>query len=176
VSVRLLGLILACAATACGTASPATQLRQPESAPITGLADSRTFAFGLPSQPVPPFEPRARWSEVERRLRPLLAAELESKGYTETTQGDRANFVVVVASGSTQDGVSEGQAGGTRPVVKGRVVVDAFNASNDVRVWRQEVESDVDLQNTNDNLLRAVVRRMMVSFPDRHPRTSSAAP
>jgi hypothetical protein len=106
----------------------------------------------------------------------LLAAELESKGYKETTHGDRANFVVVVASGSTQDGVPEGQAGATPPIVKSRVVVDAFNASNDVRVWRQVTGSDVDLQNTNDKLLRAVVRRMMVSFPARKAKTSSEAP
>lgn len=171
-----LGLILLLAATACGTPSAATQGLQAQSAPVSRFADYKTFAFGLPSQPVPPFGPSGRSSEVEQRLRPLLAAELESKGYTETTRGDRANFVVVVASSDAKrDGVAEGQAGATPLVVKGVVVVDAFNASNDARVWHQVTASEVDLQATDDARLQGIVRRMMLSFPDRSPRTPAPA-
>jgi hypothetical protein len=164
-----LGLILICAVTACAATGPATQRMRTEGALASGLADSRTFAFGLPSEPVSPFEASARWSDVEQRLRPLLAAELESKGYTETTRGDRAKFVIMVASGSAiEDGVPEGQGGAAPPVMKRKVVVDAFNASSCVLVWQQVVESDVDLQRTDDTLLQGIVRRMMVSFPDRN--------
>jgi hypothetical protein len=125
---------------------------------------------------MPLFETSARWSEVERRLRPLLAAELERKGYTETTRGDRANFVVVIASGDARpDGVPEAQAGASLLAVKkSKVVVDAFNASNDVRVWRNVAESEVDFQTTDEDLLQAVVRRMMASFPDHRANRSTA--
>ena len=175
--MKLAGLLLVCAATACGTTHSATPHLRTDSVPASSLADYKTFAFGLPSQSVAPFEPSARSSELDQRLRPLLAAELESEGYRETTRGDRANFVVVVASSdAVQDGVPEAQAEATPPVVKGIVVVDAFNSSNDVRVWRKVAESEVDLQTTDDELLRAVVRRMMVSFPDRNVRRSIGAP
>lgn len=70
-----------------------------------------------------------------------------------------------------EDGVPEGQGGTAPPVVERKVVVDAFNASSGVLVWHQVAESDVDLQTTDDTLLQGIVRRMMVSFPDRSAST-----
>jgi hypothetical protein len=84
---------------ACGGTGLPNRHVQSETVASPTFVNYRTFAFGPATQPVAPFGVSGRSFEVERRLRPLVAAELQSKGYVEQTGQAKPDFMVSFASG-----------------------------------------------------------------------------
>jgi hypothetical protein len=163
--VNLISLILVCASTACA-AGPSSSQRVQTASANSNLSACKTFAFESAAQPIPPFATSARAFEVERRMRPMLEAELQGKGYVETTGDGKADFVVAFASGyAAVGGVPEGQTNAKPPVLTGQLVVDAFDATSKGQVWHGMAETEVDPQKIDDRLLQTALRRIMTGFP-----------
>jgi|CZKU01.1.fsa_nt_gi hypothetical protein len=69
--------------TACSSNGPSNSQVQTAHASPAVFTNFRSFAFRPAGSPGAPFDVSARSFEVERRMRPLVEAELEGKGYTE---------------------------------------------------------------------------------------------
>jgi uncharacterized protein DUF4136 len=172
------------ATIACG--APAARVQTAESAASAAFAKYHTFAFRPAEQPTAPFEVTARSFEVERRMRPLIVAELLRKGYTEQTGQDKPDFVLAFDSGYAKEvmgnleqaGVQAGGAGpaSAPPIVLGKLTVDAFDASTDGQVWHGTAEADVDPKRIDDHLLQVAVQKLLAPFPSRNGLTAALAP
>ena len=160
----LLGAMAACAATP----SPVGHVQTDTSA--TGaFADFHTFAFRLASNPPSPFQVSARSFEVEKRMRPLVVAELASKGYVEQLGPTKPDFMISFASGYATEVPYQGQGPASTGVEKGSIVIDAFDAASESQVWHGTGEARVDPEKIDDQLLRTAVQRVLASFPSRTP-------
>jgi hypothetical protein len=157
-------LIVAGALSACASSTPDRRV-QTEAAASPLIPTMKTFGFGPASQPVPPFEASARSFEIERRLQPLLNDELVARGYKPQTGDAKPDFVVVFASGYAKGGADQDWPGGPHSNLKGEIVVDAFDTSNNAQVWHGLAEAEVDPQKIDDGLLHTAVQRVMLTFP-----------
>jgi hypothetical protein len=175
--------VLVGAMTACGTGtSSGGRIETAGSPPAVAFANYHTFGFRPAGQPAAPFEVSARSFEVERRIRPLIVAELLSKGYAEPAGQAKPDFVVVFGSGYSQAAPpSIDQPGGAGPAAptppeKGRIAIDAFDASSDVQVWHGIAEAEVNPQKIDDQLLQTAIHKLLAPFPARSSVTSAQAP
>ncbi|MGA3124098.1 MAG: DUF4136 domain-containing protein [Polyangiaceae bacterium] len=168
------------ATMACG--APATRVETAESAASPAFAKYHTFAFRPAAQPTAPFEVTARSFEVERRMRPLIVAELLHKGYTEQTGQDKPDFVLAFDSGYSKEVMGNlEQAGGAGPasappIVRGKLTVDAFDASTDGQVWHGTAEAEVNPKRIDDQLLQVAVEKLLAPFPSRNSLTAAQTP
>jgi hypothetical protein len=159
--------------TACGAAASSSgRSVQSETAANAPFTQYHTFAFRLAGAPPPPFHVSARSFEVENRMRPLIVAELQGKGYVETTGDAKPDFLVRFASGYNQEaGPSQGEPGGSVPapkdIDKGQLVIDVFDASTEAQVWHGTAEAIVNPDKIDDQRLQAGVKQVLVSFPAR---------
>jgi uncharacterized protein DUF4136 len=166
-------LVLVGAMTACGTASSSGAHVQTESSAGTTFATYHTFGFRPARRPAQPFEVSARDFEVERRMRPLIVAELSRKGYAEQVGESKPDFVVAFASGYASvapAGEYPNYGAASAPsteVEKNEIVVDAFDTSTDAQVWHGTAESKVNPEKIDDPLLQASVERLLAPFPAR---------
>jgi uncharacterized protein DUF4136 len=169
-SMKSIFLVLIGAMTACGTATSSGPHVQSEGSASAALASYRTFGFRLAERPAAPFEVSARGFEVERRMRPLIVAELSRKGYIEQAGEGKPDFVIAFACGYTKEAAGQTELGGsasTRPTERGGIVIDAFDTSSDTQVWHGAAESKVDPEHIDDALLQAAVQRLLAPFPAR---------
>jgi hypothetical protein len=176
-------LTLAGALAACGTAGSSTTHIQTAQSGAGAFASYRTFGFRLSGQPSAPYEVTARSFEVERRMRPLIVAELVRRGYEELTGESKPDFVVAFASGYAKEPAGTvspaelgGTAGATPPVEKGKLVVDAFDTSSETQVWHGTAEAEVNPDKIDDTLLQAAVQRLLATFPPRNGIAMPQAP
>jgi hypothetical protein len=166
-------LVLVGAMTACGTVSSGAHVQTESSAGAT-FATYRTFGVRPGRRPAAPFDVSARDFEVERRMRPLIVAELSRKGYAEEVGQAKPDFVVAFASGYAS--VEAWQYGGSNygassapstEIEKNKIVVDAFDTSTDAQVWHGTAVSKVNPEKIDDQLLQASVQRLLAPFPAR---------
>jgi hypothetical protein len=171
-------LLLVGLLAACGGTGLSNRHIQSETAASPTFANYRTFAFGPATQPVAPFGVSGRSFEVERRLRPLVAAELQSKGYTEQAGQAKPDFMVSFASGYFReaDSAQWGPGGTDLGVLKGQVVIDAFDVTSEAQVWHGTAEAEVDPKKIDDQLLQSAVRRVLAPFPTRAAVAAPQAP
>jgi Domain of unknown function (DUF4136) len=170
-------LLLVGLLAACGGTGLSNRHVQSETAASPTFANYRTFAFGPATQPVAPFGVSGRSFEVERRLRPLVVAELQSKGYTEQTGQAKPDFMVSFASGYfREEDSAQMEPGAALGVLKGQVVIDAFDVTSEAQVWHGTAEAEVDPKKIDDQLLQSAVRRVLAPFPTRAAVTAPQAP
>jgi Pyruvate/2-oxoacid:ferredoxin oxidoreductase gamma subunit len=176
-------LTLAGALAACGTAGSSNpNIQTAHSSAGAAFASYRTFGFRLSGQPSAPYDVTARSFDVERRMRPLIVAELVRRGYQETTGEGKPDFIVAFGSGYAQEPagtVSPAELGGsaaaTPPVEKGKLVVDAFDTSTDAQVWHGTAEAEVNPDKIDDKLLQGAIQRLLTTFPPRNGMTMEQA-
>jgi hypothetical protein len=164
------------ALAACGAAGrPVTYAT--ESAGEVAFVSYQTFGFLPARQPAAPFEVSARSFEVERRIRPLIVAELLRKGYAEQTGEAKPDFVVVFGSAYAQVPPTDPVVWvDPPPIQKGRIAIDAFDASSDAQVWHGTAEAEVDLEKVDNQLLQTAVQQVLAPFPARSPAKAAQAP
>jgi hypothetical protein len=155
-------------------AGQASRIESGSSSADGAFAKYRTFGFRPVSQPDEPFEVSARSFEAERRMRPLVEAELLRRGYAESSGQVRPDFLVSFGLGYAQVPTTSQPGGSLATVVveKGRIAVDAFDASNGLQVWHGSGEAEVDPKKIDDSLLEAAVQQVLAPFPTR----SAASP
>jgi hypothetical protein len=176
----LLLVVLVGAMAACAADSSRARVQTAESSAGVAFANYHTFGFRPAEQPAAPFEVSARSFEVERRMRPLIVAELLGKGYAEQAGQTRPDFMVAFGLGYAQDAVpSVDQTGGAgpaaaAPIERGKIAIDAFDTSSAAQVWHGTAEAEVNPKTIDDQLLRAAVHQLLAPFPSRAIAVTSA--
>jgi hypothetical protein len=162
------------AMTACGAAgSSGTPVRTTDSSLGAAFANYHTFGFRFAGQPAAPFEVSARSFEGERRMRPLIVAELLRKGYEEQTGRDKPDFTVSFGLGYAKEANQLTEQTAT-PIEKGRMAIDAFDTSSNAQVWHGTAEAQVNPAKIDDSLLAAAVQQLLAPFPARGGAVTAA--
>ena len=171
-----LGLFL-CAFVACGVAaSGCTQESlnvHTATNPGANFEQYRTFSFGPAEGPPKGYQTSPQSAEVQRRIVPLIAADLTERGYTQAPAGAKADFFIMCGSGRRASAVHETSdiTNAWLPddeeadFVEGSLVIDAFDTSTGGRVWHGASQSQIDPGHIDDDLLQRSVAKLLQSFP-----------
>lgn len=177
----LLPLVLL-ASMACAAENPAGGAPEGTSAPSDGVHTAvnpaasfsryRTFSFGPSEGPPAGYQTAARTAEVQRRLRPLIAAALIQKGYSEASA--TGDLVIMFGSGRREvvtHEVSSVSAGWlpddeNADFIEGSLVIDAFDGASLQRVWHGASRvADINPDRIDDQRLQRSVQQLITAFP-----------
>jgi len=139
--------------------------------PAAAFDRYRTFSFG-PSEGAPSgYELSPRATDVQRRLRPLIAAALTERGYTAVPDG--GDMVLMIGWGRREVTTHEVSSVGTgwlpddenQDFVEGGLVIDAFDARDGERIWHGAATASTDSDRIDDQQLLRSVHTLVTSFP-----------
>jgi hypothetical protein len=134
----------------------------------------RTFSFGSPENPPRGYLPSPLSAEVRACVQPLIAAALLRKGYS--LASEKGDLVIQFGSGRRvvhveQAQVREGDQSLVQEphfdydVVEGSLVIDAFDATNGVRVWHGASRGEIHPERVDVALLQTSVTELLASLP-----------
>jgi hypothetical protein len=164
-------LLLLVVATACSCAEPighATLVAPgiPPSDGVVGvLGPWSTFSFGPVEMPPPGFRMSTRYRTVRAVLPAMVAATLEARGYRLVDTS--ADLVVTFGAGLREIPWPSpgGDGGDDDDYVQGTLVVDAFAAPDQRRVWHAALDVPIDPGHVDNSRLRRAVDRVLATFP-----------
>jgi uncharacterized protein DUF4136 len=169
--VKTIAIALASILTAACSASTSLEPQiETAASPSAPLAEYRTFSFGFTENPPTAYQTSARSLEVEQRMRTLICAALQAKGYVRDDA--KPNFVVRFGAGIQEDTVADVELDPTWSFEDaldfGKIQIDVFDASTKTAVWRGSAISRIDLTKHMDNdLLERAVQGIFATFPKR---------
>jgi uncharacterized protein DUF4136 len=142
--------------------------------PAASFEHYRSYSFGAPEDAPRGYAVSPWPAEVRGRVQPLIAAELDRKGYA--LASDKGDLVIQFGSGRRVVHVDEAQVREgdqslvqephfVYDVVEGSLVIDAFDATNGVRVWHGSSRAEIDPDRVDPALLRTSVAELLGSFP-----------
>lgn len=158
-----MGAVTSCAAVAPPRQTAASAIASPH-APFGSY---HTFSFGLSDPPKSGYEVTPRSLEVQRRLRAVVLAALQERGYTADDSG--GDFVVKLAAGTGPD-VYRGEPMGserTMPtgLARGFIGIDIYDRPTGTEVWQGSAFAEIDPSAIDDSLLKMGVDHMLKDFP-----------
>jgi hypothetical protein len=162
--VTLLGaLTISCG----GTAAHMAQVRT-AAAPSASFSQYRTFAVGLTEAPPSGYQVSSRSLEAQMRIRPLIVAALEERGYTPQREGDRADLTVRFASETREAPVRNiaKNPDNHETILEGALIVDVFDSATGVQVWHGSAVTKVARDHLDEGLLATGVHELIGRFPD----------
>lgn len=141
--------------------------------PAASFEQYRTFSFGPPEGPPSGYQTSARSAEVQRRLRPLIAAALRERGYVPALGSAKGDIVIMFGSGRRDASIHEASSMGAEwqpddenaDFVNGTLVIDAFDGAKGDRVWHGANRARIDPDSIDDRLLQRSVGELISSFP-----------
>jgi hypothetical protein len=160
-TIALMGTLSSCAAAAPPRQTAATVITSPH-APLGSYS---TFSFGLSDPPRAGYEVTPRSLEVQRRLRLVVLAALQERGYTADDAG--GDFVVKLAAGTGPDESKGGQLERAVPtgLARGYIGIDIYDRSTGSEVWQGSAFAEIDPATIDDSLLKMGVNHMLKDFP-----------
>lgn len=171
--ISLIGA-LACSAcvAACSTSLPPPTVHT-AAAPDAPFGRYHTFSFAAPRGAPAGYTPTARSVEVQRKMRPIIAASLRDKGYVEVGEG--ADFVVTHGAGrrdatgtrqlSRRAVTLMGETEQERSFLEGSLVVDVYDRLTGDEVWHGAATAEIAESGIDEQRLTDAVRRVMAAFP-----------
>jgi hypothetical protein len=175
--MKLIPLAAIAALSACNAAAPTPKTAATTVAsPHISLASYRTFSFGLSDPPKVGYEVTPRSLEVQRRLRSVVLAELQQRGYTaDDAQGD---LIVKLAAGTGPELLRDAEKGAERAtpsgLARGFIGIDIYDGSTGVEVWQGSAFAEIDPAKIDDSLLEMGVSHMLKDFPTRAAAVATA--
>jgi hypothetical protein len=163
IALALMGALTSCAATTPPRQTAANVISSPQ-APFGSY---HTFSFGLADPPKPGYEVTPRSLEVQRRLRAVVLAALQERGYTVEDAG--GDFVVKLAAGTGPD-VYRGEPMGSERTMatglaRGYIGIDIYDRPSGNEVWQGSAFAEIDPATIDDSLLKMGVDHMLKDFP-----------
>jgi Domain of unknown function (DUF4136) len=129
-----------------------------------------TFSFAAPEGAPEGYQLSPRSAEVQRRLRPLLVAALQEKGYT--LAAGKGDFVVAYGSGRrdrvirhperSYDWLDEDEED---DFIEGSIVLDVFDGANDGQVWHGASRAGINPDRIDEAQLGRTVRMLLANYP-----------
>jgi hypothetical protein len=167
--VILLSSALSIAPLACGLSTSEAPRVRTVASPSASFARYRTFAIGLTEMRTAGYEISPRSLEVQRRLRPLVLAAFEGRGYLASEDAAQADLIVRYASDAR---IAEALGPEQRPesarvVTEGAIFIDVFERSTGIELWQGSVMADVSPEHIDDALLARGVEELVSRFPTR---------
>jgi uncharacterized protein DUF4136 len=135
------------------------------------FARYHTFSFADAEGSPAGYAVSPRSAEVQRRIKPLIVAVLEEKGYTPAT--GKGDFVVAYGSGRRE--VTTRHSGPAKPewldedeeedFVEGSIVIDVFDGTNDGQVWHGASRAEINPEKIDPGQLERSVRKVLAPYP-----------
>ncbi len=160
-AVVVLGVVTACSAAT----MPNKTFSASIAAPHASFTSYRTFSFGLSDQPKSGYEVTPRSLEVQRRLRPLVEAALQERGYMEDTA--KGDFVVKLATGTGEVPSPAADRASATGLAQGFIGIDIYDGSTGGEVWQGSAFAEIDPEKVDDSLLKMGVSHILANFPTR---------
>jgi hypothetical protein len=162
-SLALLGALVACNAT---NPQPPRAVASSVGAPRADFSKYRTFTFGPANPAVTGYETNARSLEVQRRLTPIVEAQLQKRGYAESA--DHADLVVKLSTGTGVELGDKTQRGNPASATAvGFIGIDAYDGATGASIWHGFAFAEIDPEQISDGLLARGVQHMLADFPAR---------
>jgi len=139
--------------------------------PAVSFDGFRTFSFG-PSEGAPAgYQMTARSAELQRRLRPFIAAALTQRGYVAAP--GKGDIFIMFGSGRREVSIHESSTIGgewlpddeNADFVEGSLVIDAFDGSTRTKVWHGASRARLDPDRIDDKDLQRSVEDLLSAFP-----------
>jgi hypothetical protein len=149
--------------------------------PTASFDKYATFSFGPAEGPPRGYHTSTRSPEVQQRLEALISTALTQRGYTPSS--GKGDFFVMFGAGRREvvaHDASDDVAGEWQPddenadFVEGSLVVDAFDATTDGKVWHGASRAQVDPNHINEAELQRSVTALLASFPVRHAPSATS--
>jgi hypothetical protein len=162
--MKAIAMVGLCAASACygpGSSGSDLQISASSSAPI---ASYRSFSFGLAEAPPPGYQFAASALEAEPRVRALVAAALEKKGYVEnnTDPGLVVRFGLGIMRASSTGPDTENSVYRAE-----EIGFDLYDASATSEIWHASVGLQVGPHGADDRQLQRAVSAVFDGVPAR---------
>jgi hypothetical protein len=140
------------------------------SLPTAPFGRYHTFSFADPEGAPEGYKMSPRSEEVQRRLKPLLVAVLQQKGYTLATgkgdlvlaYGSGRRERVIQHSDPSHDWLDEDEED---DFTEGSIVLDVFDGSNDGQVWHGATRAGINPDRIDQAQLERSVRRLLAKYP-----------
>jgi hypothetical protein len=161
-------LALPCALAACNatTDKPPRTEASSVGSPRSDFSKYQTFTFGPANPPATGYDTTARSLEVQRRVTPLVQAQLQKRGYAE--RADHADLVIKLSTGTGSEPGEKTQHGSpAAPTATGFIGIDAYDSQTGAGVWHGLAFAEIDPEQINDALLARGVQHMLADFPAR---------
>jgi len=161
-------LALSCTLAACNLANPKPPRAAASSvgSPRTDFSKYRTFTFGPANPSATGYETTARSLEVQRRVTPLVEAQLQKRGYAQSA--DHPDLVIKVSTGTgTEPGEKTQHGNPASPTSTGFIGIDAYDGRTGASIWHGFAFAEIDPEQINDTLLARGVQHMLADFPGR---------
>jgi hypothetical protein len=168
----LFGVLFACGPA---TSPPGAQRTiEVASATNTPLPTFRTYRFGFAEQPPAGFQISSRALDVEQKMRDLVAAVLQRKGFEQVDA--KSDFVVRLSAGTLREEVSKVAPDGVESehVLRGEIVINAYDSNKETQLWHGAATAVINPDRINDARLQTAVEQIMSSFPPRTVGRASA--
>lgn len=174
---RTIALLVSTLTACCATAAPPPPrgAAKAVAAPHAPFAQYRTFSFGLAEPPKPGYEVTPQSLEVQRRLRPLVEAELKQRGYAAS---DANGDLIVRLLGGT--GAASTKQPAERAIetglARGFIGLDIYDGATGAQVWQGSAFAEIDPDKIDDSLLKLGVTHMLADFPRKSGASAASAP
>jgi hypothetical protein len=146
-------------------------------APHASFANYHSFSFGLSEPPKPGYEVTTRSLEVQRKLRLVVLASLQKRGYTLDEAG--GDFVVKLAAGTgpavyiAPEGYDERAT--NSGLAQGFIGMSVYDRATGSEVWQASAFAEISPAKIDDSLLEMGVNHMLREFPARQSGQVAAA-
>jgi len=150
-----------------------------EFVPAAPFAQFTTFSFASNEGPPGGYHLSKRSLVVVEQMKPLVAAELEKKGYVRAHEGEVGDIIIAVGAGRRESEehvhvnwhITEltGEEFEDRDFVEGGIVIDAYDKSGG-QIWHGAARTAIDPQKPDVNLVRDAVADVLKRFPSHNVR------
>jgi hypothetical protein len=133
----------------------------------------RTFSFEGPRGAPAGYDATPRSVEVQQRMRPLIAAALEEKGYVEVPEG--GDFLVTHGAGRRESrGTRQlsrravalmGETEQETSFLEGSLVIDVYDRTAREQVWHGAATAEISQSGVDPQRLAETVQKIMAAFP-----------
>ena len=176
--MRCIALALVVALTSCVRAAPSGKSSGTViAAPHASFAGYRTFSFGLADSPKAGYEVTARSLEVQRRLRLVVLATLQQRGYTLDDAG--GDLIVKLAAGTGPAVYIATQGHDERAtdsgLAQGFIGINVYDRATGNELWQASAFAEISPAKIDDSLLEMGVNHMLKDFPARQSEQVAAA-
>jgi hypothetical protein len=147
-----------------------------QTARMAAFSRYHTFSFDFPGQPPAGYDVNDRSVEAENRVRQAVTAALVRKGYTETSKGDKGDFMVRLSSGTHELIENITDTGGYQPAgEEAYVTIDLFDTVNRSLVWHSIAVSDAEPLSIDVGQLQVGALTAIAAVPAQTSPASSVA-